>query len=207
MQIDPVEHAGQETYQLLTSLVIPRPIAWITSLSPAGVLNLAPFSFFNAVSGHPPYVVVSIGQRDDGTAKDTARNIESRGELVVSLVTDELLNVMNISAADFPPDMSEVEAAGVKTTPSARVAVPRLAEAPVSLECTLFKSIPLGMNTLYIAQVVMFHVADQLMGPRLHVNGFAPLGRLGAPSQYCRTTDRFDLPRLTYAEWQKHKGR
>jgi flavin reductase (DIM6/NTAB) family NADH-FMN oxidoreductase RutF len=187
-------------------LVVPRPVAWITSISQAGVLNLAPFSFFNAVSGHPPYVVVSVGLRGDGTPKDTARNIESQGQFVVNLVTEELLHAMNISAADFPPDESELRAADLRSTPSVHVAVPRLTEAPASLECTLFKSQPLGTNTLYIGQVVMFHVNDRFMGPRLHVNGFAPIGRLGAPSAYCRTTDRFELPRLSYADWQKRKG-
>lgn len=206
MQIDPAEHTGQQVYQVLTSVVVPRPIAWITSLGPHGRLNLAPFSFFNAVSGHPPHVVVSIGRRDDGTPKDTARNIESRGQFVVNLVTEELLQAMNISAADFPPDESELDAAELQGSPSVHVAVPRLAAAPVSLECTLFKSLPVGeLNTLYIGQVVMFHVADRYMGPRLHVNGFAPIGRLGAPSAYCRTTDRFELPRMSYAEWQKGK--
>jgi flavin reductase (DIM6/NTAB) family NADH-FMN oxidoreductase RutF len=121
-------------------------------------------------------------------------------------VTEDLLDAMNISAANFPPDESELAAAELRSAPSVHITVPRLPEAPVSLECTLFKSQPLGMNTLYIGQVVMFHVADRFMGPRLHVNGFAPIGRLGAPSAYCRTTDRFELPRVSYVDWQKRKG-
>jgi flavin reductase (DIM6/NTAB) family NADH-FMN oxidoreductase RutF len=82
--------------------------------------------------------------------------------------------------------------------------VPRLAEAQASLECKLFRSQPLGANTLYIGEVVMFHVADHLLGPRLHINKFAPIGRLGSPSIYCRTTDRFEVPRIDYAQWQKN---
>jgi flavin reductase (DIM6/NTAB) family NADH-FMN oxidoreductase RutF len=205
MQIDPAEHTGHRTYQLLTSVVMPRPVAWVTSLGPEGVVNLAPFSFFNAVSGHPPYVVLSVGLREDGTLKDTARNIQSSQQFVVNLVTEELLTAMNISAVDFPPDESELTAAGLASVPSVHVAVPRLAESPVSLECTLFKSERLGANTLYIGQVVMFHVADGLIDQRLRVHGFAPIGRLGAPSAYCRTSDRFELPRLSYTELQNRQ--
>ncbi len=203
MQIDPSLHANAENYKLLTDLVVPRPIAWITSAGDSGVVNLAPFSFFNAVGSAPPYVVVGIGNRDSGAPKDTARNIQTSGEFVVNFVTEELLAAMNISAADFPPDQSELEAAHLHTAPSVQVRTPRVAEAQVSLECRLFSSQALGANTLIIGEVVMFHVADQLVGPRMHIKDFAPIGRLGSPSVYCRTTDRFELARLRYAEWQK----
>jgi flavin reductase (DIM6/NTAB) family NADH-FMN oxidoreductase RutF len=203
MQIDPARQTGADNYKLLTNLVVPRPIAWITSVSEAGVVNLAPFSFFNAVGSKPLYLVVSIGRRDDGTPKDTARNIESSGEFVVNMVSEDLLRQMNLSAADFPPDQSELTAAGLNAAPSVKVKPPRLNEAQVSLECKLFKSQALGTNTLYIGEVVMFHVADRLLGPKMHVNGFAPLGRLGSPSIYCRTTDRFELPRVSYPDLKK----
>jgi flavin reductase (DIM6/NTAB) family NADH-FMN oxidoreductase RutF len=206
MQIDPTQHTQADNYKILTNVVVPRPIAWVTSLSQTGVINLAPFSFFNAVGSNPLYVVVSVGLRDDGTLKDTGRNIETSHEFVVNLVTEDLLHAMNISAADFPPDASEVTAAALHSAPSVKIAAPRLAHSQVSLECKLFKSEALGTNTLYIGEVVMFHVADHLMGPRLHVNNFAPIGRLGSPSAYCRTTDRFELPRMSYAHWQKKSG-
>ena len=206
MQIDPIRHTSRDNYKILTSVVVPRPIAWITSLGQSGVLNLAPFSFFNAVGSDPLCMVVSIGLREDGTAKDTARNIESSGEFVVNLVTEELLHAMNISAADFPPDQSELIAAHLHGEPSVKVGVPRLAAAQVSLECRLLKSVALGANTLYIGEIVLFHVADHLMGPRLHVHNFAPIGRLGAPSMYCRTTDRFELPRISYSQWLTMSG-
>ena len=141
--------------------------AWITSSSRAGLVNLAPFSFFNAVSSDPIYVVVGIGLRDDGTPKDTVRNIESTGEFVVNLVTEDLLRAMNISAVDFPPDDSELIAADLQAAPSVRVKVPRLADAEVSLECKLFQSHALGTNTLCIGEVVMFHVAEQAIGHKL----------------------------------------
>ena len=181
--------------------MVPRPIAWITSVGTTGRVNLAPYSFFNAVAGAPPYIVVGIGHRDDGSPKDTASNIQSSGEFVVNFVTEDLLTAMNISAADFPPDQSELEAADLHTAASVHVGTPRVAESQVSLECKLHSSQPLGANTLIIGEVVMFHVADHLVGPRMHIDGFAPIGRLGSPSVYCRTTDRFDFARLTYAEW------
>jgi flavin reductase (DIM6/NTAB) family NADH-FMN oxidoreductase RutF len=203
MQIDPSLHTTADNYKLLTNLVVPRPIAWISSLSQSGVINLAPFSFFNAVGSDPMYVVVGIGRRDSGEPKDSARNIQTSGEFVVNLVTEDLLAAMNITAAEFPPDESELSAVNLHAAPSVRLKAPRLAEAQASLECKLFQSQPLGTNTLYIGEVVMFHVADHLLGPRLHINNFAPVGRLGSPSMYCRTTDRIELARVTYAQWQK----
>jgi flavin reductase (DIM6/NTAB) family NADH-FMN oxidoreductase RutF len=205
MHIDPAQQTPANNYKLLTNLVIPRPIAWLSSMSDSGVVNLAPFSFFNAVGSEPVYVVISIGHRDHGALKDTARNILANGEFVINMVTEDLLTAMNISAADFPPDQSEVVAAKLQTEPSLVIQTPRLAQAQVSLECKLHQSQPLCANTLLIGEVVMFHVADHLLGPRLHINDFAPIGRLGSPSMYCRTTDRFDLPRLTYAQWKALK--
>lgn len=201
MQFDPALQSTADNYKLLTNLVVPRPIAWVTSQSQTGVVNLAPFSFFNAVGSNPLYVVVSIGKRDNGELKDTEKNIQSSGEFVVNMVTEELFDAMNISAADFPPDHSELDATNLDTAPSVHVKTPRIAKAQVSLECKLFSSQSLGDNTLIIGEVVMFHVADHLMGPRLHVSNFAPLGRLGSPSVYCRTTDRFDIARITYGQW------
>lgn len=207
MQIDPALHSTVENYKLLTNLVVPRPIAWVTSQSQSGVVNLAPFSFFNAVGSDPLYVIISIGRRDDGELKDTANNIEFSREFVVNLVTEELFDAMNISAADFPAGQSELEAAHLHTAPSVRIKTPRVAQAQASLECKLFSAQPLGANTLFIGEVVMFHVADHLIGPRLHVNNFAPIGRLGSPSVYCRTTDRFDIARISYAQWLSSKKR
>ncbi len=105
MQIDPAAHTAADSYKLLTNLVVPRPIAWVTTQNAEGVINLAPFSFFNAVASDPLYVAVSVGSRDDGAPKDTAANILANGEFVVNLVTEELFDAMNISAADFPPEL------------------------------------------------------------------------------------------------------
>jgi len=206
MQIDPALHSEADNYKILTNVVVPRPIAWVTTLNPSGLVNLAPFSFFNALGSDPLYVALSIGERASRAPKDTAANIRSSRDFVVNMVTEDLLAAMNLSAADFPPDISEVEATGLHVAPSVKIKAPRLAAAQVSLECTLYQSHALGSNTLVIGEVVMFHVADALLGPRLHIQNFAPIGRLGSPSVYCRTTDRFELARITYAEWQTRSG-
>jgi flavin reductase (DIM6/NTAB) family NADH-FMN oxidoreductase RutF len=203
MHIDPATNTPKDNYKLLTNLVVPRPIAWVTSQDENGVVNLAPFSFFNAVGSDPLFILVSVGNNSDGSPKDTARNIEASGEFVVNLVTEDLIAAMNISAAEFPPDESEMKAAGLESAASLKVKVPRLARTQVALECRLHSTVPLGLYALYIAEVVMFHVADHLVGERMHIEGFAPIGRLGSPSFYCRTTDRFNLPRMNYAQWRK----
>ena len=203
MQIDPSQHSVADNYKLLTNLVVPRPIAWVTSQNANGVVNLAPFSFFNAVGANPLYLIISIGLNDAGEPKDTQRNILSSGEFVVNLVTEELFDAMNVSAADFPNGESELEAANLHAAPSVKVKPPRVAESQASMECKLHSSQALGGNTLVIGEVVMFHVADHLVGERLHINDFAPIGRLGSPSFYCRTSDRFDVARISYANWHK----
>lgn len=204
MQIDPSQHATADNYKLLTNLVVPRPIAWVSSQNPAGVVNLAPFSFFNAVGADPLYVIISIGHSDAGKSKDTANNIRVSGEFVVNLVTEDLFDAMNVSAAEFPSEQSELVAANLHPAPSVCIKTPRVAEAQASLECKLFSAQALGANTLFIGEVVMFHVADRLLGPRLHINNFSPIGRLGSPSVYCRTTDRFEVQRVTFAQWQEN---
>ena len=203
MQIDPSRHSPADNYKLLTNLVVPRPIAWVSSQNSNGVVNLAPFSFFNAVGSDPLYVIISIGHNGEAGAKDTEKNIRASGEFVVNLVTEDLFDAMNISAADFPAERSELEAAGLHAAPSLRIKAQRVAEAQASLECRLFSAQALGANTLFIGEVVMFHVADRLIGPTLRIENFAPIGRLGSPSVYCRTTDRFDVARISYAQWRQ----
>jgi flavin reductase (DIM6/NTAB) family NADH-FMN oxidoreductase RutF len=124
MQIDPSQHSVADNYKLLTNLVVPRPIAWVTSVNAGGVINLAPFSFFNAVGVNPLYLIISIGINDAGEPKDTAKNILANGEFVVNLVTEELFDAMNISAADFPEGESELAAANLHAAPSVKIREP-----------------------------------------------------------------------------------
>lgn len=207
MQIDPSRHSKADNYKLLSNLIVPRPIAWVSSLGENGLVNLAPFSFFNAISAAPMYVMFSVMQNESGAPKDTERNVRARKEFVINLVTEELFEAMNLSAADFPPDISEMDIAGLHVAPSLKMATPRIAEAQASLECTLYSEQRLGNYTMFIGEVVMFHVADELIGPRLRINGFAPLGRMGSPSVYCRTTDSFDVARISYAQWLEKMGK
>ena len=200
MKFDPAQSSAAESYSLLTNLILPRPIAWISSMNRQGLVNLAPFSFFNVISNNPLYLMVSIGQYEDGRPKDTAGNILATGEFVVNFVTEDVFEAMNISAADFPPDESELDAARVQSAPSVKIAAPRIAQAHASLECKLFSHQKLGAYTVVIGEVVMFHVDDALVGPNNRIQGFFPLGRMGSPSVYCRTTDCFDHPRITYVQ-------
>ena len=124
-------------------------------------------------------------------------------EFVVNLVTEDLLSAMNISAANFPAEESELTAVGLHEAESKRVKVPRIAEAKASLECVLHSQQPLGSNNLIIGEVVMFHVDDSIIGDRYHIDGFTPIGRMGSPSYYCRTTDKFDFPRISYEQRQE----
>ena len=139
-----------------------------------------------------------MGNLEDGRPKHTARNIAATREFVVNLVTEDLIEAMNVTAADFPEGHNELHAAGLHPAPSLAIGVPRVAEAHVSLECALHKLERIGENNLIIGQILALHTADGLVDERLHVHGFHPIGRLGAPSAYARTTDRFDLPRVSY---------
>lgn len=206
MQIDPSLRSNEDNYKVLTNIVVPRPIAWVTSLNQSGLINLAPFSFFNAVGTDPIYIIISIGHNESGKIKDTANNISTNGEFVVNMVTEDLLEEMNISAADFPADQSEVEATNLDVKASIKINTPRIAKAQASMECKLFSEQLLGANKLFISEVVMFHVADNLIDQNLHINSFSPVGRLGSPSVYCHTVDRFELNRITYAEWLSSHG-
>lgn len=185
-------------YKLLTSLVIPRPIAWVSSMDLQGGINLAPFSFFNLVGANPALVVIGVGDDRHGKPKHTADNIAATRQFVVNLVTEDLATPMNLTAADFPRGQSELAAAGLTAAPSTHIQVPRVAQAQAALECVLIKIEKIGPNNLIIAEVVALHVADALIDDRLHIHNFAPIARLGGPSGYARTTDRFDLPRPTF---------
>ncbi len=199
--------AGAAAYRLLTNLVVPRPIAWVTSKDERGVVNLAPFSFFNMVGSEPPVVAIGVGNEADGRPKHTARNIAATREFVVNLVTEELMREMNISAADFPEGESELHAAGLHDGASAAVGVPRVAEAKAALECVLHRIDRIGANNIILGEIVAIYTADGIVDDRMRVHNFFPVGRLGAPSWYTRVTDRFELPRMSYAQYRQETGK
>jgi len=152
----------RDVYRILSSLVIPRPIAWITSLDATGRVNLAPFSSFMGIFG-PPMLAVTLGRRKDGSLKDTHRNLRDQGEAVVHLADLPLLAALHASADDVGPEISEVERLGLATEPSSTVAPPRLKAAPVALECRLNRELELGPNTtLVLLDVVTAHAAERI---------------------------------------------
>jgi flavin reductase (DIM6/NTAB) family NADH-FMN oxidoreductase RutF len=189
-----------EVYQLLVGAVTPRPIAWVTTLSPAGVVNLAPFSFFNAFGANPPIVVFSPTLRRDGTKKDTLLNLESLGEFVLNAATAPLAEQVNLTSKEIPPSDSEVSLAGLTTAESARVRPPRVAESPVHFECLVrqilnFGSGPIAPN-LVIGEVVHVHVTDEVLDDRGRIDPrkLRTVARLGQDF-WCHTSDLFELKR------------
>src|SRR5260221_9730027 len=167
MILDPATTPLPETFRTLVEVVVPRPIAWVTSINAAGLVNLAPFSFFNAFGGNPPAVVFSPTRRRDGTKKDTLTNIEARRECVVNVAIESLAEKVNLSSKEIPPDESEIDLTGLHTLPCVKVKPPRLAESPVNLECKLRQVVPIGdgpiSGNLVIGEVVMFHIADSVL--------------------------------------------
>ncbi|MDQ6418792.1 flavin reductase family protein [Paenibacillus sp. LHD-117] len=200
--IDPGAQSAHDNYKLLIGSIIPRPIAFVTTLSREGVLNAAPFSFFNIVTADPPMVSVSV-QRKNGEPKDTARNAANRGEFVVHIADERYVEAINETAAPVPPDVSEVGLAGLTPVPSDRIAVPGVAEARVRMECVLEQTIPLGGHDgtpscdLLIGRVVRFHIDDELYEKgRIDPDALLPVSRL-AGNDYAKLGERFTLVRPT----------
>ena len=143
MKIDPSDHGAEHIYRLMTGIVVPRPIAWVTSLSAAGVLNLAPFSAFTFVSQKPPMLAISVG-RKAGVWKDTAHNILDTKEYVIHIADTPLMGALHESSVEHPPEVSEVAHLGLETVPSELIGVPRLAAPPVAMECCFSRCLEFG---------------------------------------------------------------
>nr|WP_249043000.1 flavin reductase family protein [Metabacillus idriensis] len=199
MSIDPAANTERENYKLLTGSIIPRPIAFITSLAEDGTLNGAPFSYFNIVSANPPMISVSV-QRSGGIQKDTARNIRSLKEFAVHIVDDGNVEKINITAASLKPDQSEVELAQLTPVESSRIAVPGIKEAKVRMECVLEQVIELGGDDLpgcdlIIGKIVQFHVEDSIYEKgRIDPEGLRAVSRL-AGNDYARVGEVFSIER------------
>jgi flavin reductase (DIM6/NTAB) family NADH-FMN oxidoreductase RutF len=196
-------------YKLLTGLVVPRPIALVTTLGSDGVVNAAPFSFFNVLADEPPIVVVSIEDRAGGPMKDTARNIIERREFVVNLVDEAIAVQMHGCSDDLPPEASELAAVGLTAAASTRVSPPRIAEAPAALECTLHSDVSIGKRRILIGQVRHLHVRDGLLDPqslRVDMSLYHPVGRLFG-NHYCRTGQQFSLQKNAYLKQMEQAGR
>jgi flavin reductase (DIM6/NTAB) family NADH-FMN oxidoreductase RutF len=212
MFFDFAEIAPKYCYKLIVSTVTPRPIAWVVSQDAAGVLNAAPFSFFNAFASDPPIIGIGIAGRSRRPApgaeatdnplphKDTRSNIAAVGEFVVNLVSEETVQAMSITAIDFDPHIDELAQAGLTAHPSVRVKPPRIAESPVAMECVLHQIVDFNAtNSLVLGRIVAMHVRDDVVldaatalidTSKLHL-----IGRMHGTSWYARTTDLFELVR------------
>ena len=203
MQFDPKEASSKDIYGLMISAIVPRPIAFISTQSAQGITNVAPFSYFNGVSSKPPLLSVSIGHRRwEGQLikKDTLRNIEETKEFVVNIVNEALLPAMNASAAEYPPDISELEALQLETLPSLKIMPPRVKLSPIQLECKLERVIMLGepaMNGLVIGEVVCIHIDDEIWDAAhstIDPEKLRPVARLGG-TLYSTLGQIISLPR------------
>lgn len=199
--IDPAQNSSQDNYKLLIGSVLPRPIAFVSTQSVDGALNLAPFSFFTAVCSDPPTILFCPMVRgSDGEKKDTLRNIEATGEFVVNVVSEDIVSPMNATAAEFPFGVSEFTEAGLTPAPSVVVKPPRVLESPVSLECKLQQIIPVGAGgvgsgNLVLGTVVQFHVRQDLYhAGRIDTALLKPVARL-AGSAYCPVREVFEVAR------------
>jgi flavin reductase (DIM6/NTAB) family NADH-FMN oxidoreductase RutF len=179
MILDPRAMPTRDVYRFLISAVVPRPIAFVSTQSAAGVTNLAPFSYFNAVASEPPLVAIAISDRPDDP-KDTLRNVRETREFVVNVVSEPLLDAMVRTAGEWPRGTSEFGPSGLTPAPSERVRPPYVAESPLQLECVFYREVPLGNSLLVVGEVVLCRVRDDVMvDGRIDPEKLAPVGRLG----------------------------
>lgn len=197
MQYAATDLAPRDRYKLLTAFVLPRPIAWVTTIGPTGVVNAAPFSFFNVFGEDPPLVMFAINKRPDGRLKDTWTNIQRTNEFVVHIPDEEMALAMHNSSGDFPPGVGEPDHLGLKLAPSVDIKVPRLADSPWAMECRTWQIINVKEERqLIIGEGTRFHIRDSLWDTkamRIHMDQYHPVGRMFA-DRYCRTNDRMDFP-------------
>ena len=209
MIILPSEQTKQENYKLLIGSVLPRPIAFITTKSNSGVVNAAPFSFFNVVGTEPPLLMISCIRKPGGIMKDTAKNAIESQEFIIHIVDEENVEKINYTAIDAPEDVSEIELAGLNLLPGELVQVPRVAECKIAMECRLHRHLPLGESDgepnvdLIIGEVICFHIEDELLEKgRINAGKLKPVGRL-AGLDYTTIGSVFEYQRPVYSRREK----
>ncbi|CAM3336596.1 flavin reductase family protein [Paracoccus nototheniae] len=197
-RFDFAELSPRERYKLLIGAVVPRPIAWVTSVDEAGRVNAAPFSFFNVLSADPAILALGVENHEDRRFKDTAHNIRATGEFTVNIVDHANLDAMNITAFPFAPGIDELAEAGLTAMPGHLIGCPYIAEAPVALECRRYVTLEISASRqIVLGQVVAMHVRSSIINDRLHIDpaGLDAMGRMGGHG-YCRSNETFDLPTL-----------
>lgn len=206
---DFAELTARQRYKLLIGTVIPRPIAFVTTLSKAGRRNAGPFSFFNVLTHDPAIVAIGVENYDDGRMKDTSRNIRDTEEFIVNIVDDALAAQMEICAVKFGPEVDELAEAGLETVPGTMVGSPRILSAPAALECRRYMTLEVGKaREIILGQVLGIHIREDLVDPaNLHVDQFGmdAIGRLGGHS-YSRTRSQFEIKTPTVAEYEQLKA-
>lgn len=200
MKFDPASMERREAYRLLIGAVVPRPIAFVATISADGIYNLAPFSFFAPISSKPMMVGFNVGMRKTGQRKDTLVNIEAIGEYVISVADEAIAEAMNQTGAEFPPEVDEFRETGLTPAKADVVKAPLVAESPVNMECRLRQVLVFGepprMTSFVIGEVVRIHVRDELLdGKEIRSRELGAVGRLGG-ALYCRTRDIFEMERL-----------
>jgi flavin reductase (DIM6/NTAB) family NADH-FMN oxidoreductase RutF len=200
MIIDPATTSARDVYRHMISCITPRPIAWVSTISPNGIPNLAPFSFFNGIGANPPTLLFCPVNHRDGSKKDTLRNIEITPEFVVNVVPYSLRVEMNDTSAELPYEQNEFEFAKITPAPAAKVKAPRVKEAPIHFECVVHQIVKVGEGALganvVIGRIVLLEISDAVLDSTGHADPakLDTIGRMGG-SWYSRTTDRFELPR------------
>lgn len=198
--IDPAQHDPESIYKLMIGVIVPRPIAFVSSIDASSVRNLAPFSYFTGCSTNPPVVCFCAAVRSGPRPyKDTLLNIKATGEFVVNIVSEEFVPQMNLSAAEVPPDVDEFEFSGLTPVASDLVKPPRVAESKAQMECRLSQIVTVsekpGGGSLVLGEVLRFHIEDGLLdGYKIDPDKLNAIGRMGGPT-YVRTHDRFNIPR------------
>lgn len=195
----------RERYKLLIGAVVPRPIALVTTVDAQGVVNAAPFSFFNCLSADPAILALGVEYRPSGAQKDTGRNVRETLSFTVNIVSDALLEGMNVCAVPFEPGIDELERAGLTALPGSTVPCPWIAEAPAAFECRHHTTLGIGNSReIILGEVVYAHFRADTVDERLHVDPVAldAVGRMGGHG-YASTRDYFDLPTLSVETWGK----
>lgn len=198
----------RERYKLLIGTVVPRPIAWVTTVDLDGRVNAAPYSFFNCLSADPPILALGVENWPDMRFKDTAHNIRLTEEFTVNIVSDALVEAMNATAVPFPSGVDELTEVGVTAVPGTTVRCPRIGEAPVALECRRYVGISVGKSReIILGKVLAAHVRANLVDSQSHhvdQGGLDAIGRMGGHG-YARTREYFDLPTMSFSDWGERR--
>jgi len=203
MKYDPNSLEHRELSHVLTDVVVPRPIAWVSTVSDRGIYNLAPFSAYSMVGARPMLVCLSVGTTRDGQKKDTILNIELTKEFVINVVTEDLAEAMNKTSAPYPRDVSEYDEVGLTPVKADLVKAPMVGESPINMECRVYQILEFGeaprLSNLVIGEILLIHIADELYDKQSgRIIGLKAVGRLGGDGDmYCRVRDSFQMKRPT----------